>query len=113
MIGLGLTQPPRRPVEVRESYTDTVVARLISAASGSGEGGALAAIETASRWWGSGLASAKVKPDNLALRSVTPLVLDAVGRALCRSGESRLHVIDVRSGRVSLTPCGSWTVSWK
>ena len=110
MIALGLTQPPRRPVEVRESYTDTVVARLISAASGSGDGGALAAIETASRWWGSGLASAIVKPDNLALRSVSPLVLDAVGRALCRSGES-LHMIDVRRGRVTLIACGSWTVS--
>ena len=109
MIGLSkLFQ--RRRAEVRESYTDMVVARIMASASaGVGDGGALAAIETASRWWGSGLASATVKPDNLALRSVSPLVLDAIGRALCRSGES-LHVIDVRGGRVRLISCGSWTV---
>ena len=55
MITLGLSQPPRRPVEVRESYTDMVVSRLVAAASGVGDGGALAAIETAARWWGFGL----------------------------------------------------------
>ena len=36
-------------------------------------------------------------------------MLDSIGRALCRSGES-LHVIDIRSGRVLLTPCASWDV---
>ena len=108
MIALGLKYEPRP--EVRESYTDTVIARLVAASSGVGDGGALAAIETASRWWGSGLASATVKPDNLALKSVSPLVLDAVGRALCRSGES-LHVIAVSGGRVRLIACGSRTVS--
>ena len=108
MIGLSKLFHRRR-AEVRESYTDTVIARLVAASSGVGDGGALAAIETAARWWGSGLASATVKPDNVALRSVSPLVLDAVGRALCRSGES-LHVIAVRNGRVTLTPTASWTV---
>ena len=119
MIQLGLSQLPRRR-EVRESYTDTVIARLVAASAGAGDGGALAAIETAARWWGFGLASATVKPSTLtslenrvpvssALASITPSVLDTIGRALCRSGES-LHVIDVRHGQVSLTPCGSWTV---
>ena len=102
----------RRRAEVRESsYTDMVVARIMAGASGASDGGgALAAIETAARWWGSGLASATVKPDNATLKSVSPLVLDAIGRALCRSGES-LHVIDVRGGRLRLIACGSWTVS--
>ena len=109
MITLGLSQPPRRPVEVRESFTDTVIARLVAASAGVGDGGALAAIETAARWWGFGLASATVKPSNIALRAVTPAILDTIGRALCRSGES-LHVIDVRGGRVRLISCGSWTV---
>ena len=88
-----------------------VVARIMASASaGVGDGGALAAIETAARWWGSGLASATVKPeDNLALKSVSPLVLDAIGRALCRSGES-LHMIDVRNGQVTLTPISSWEI---
>ena len=108
MIGLSKLFHRRR-AEVRESYTDTVVARIMASANGASDGGALAAIETAARWWGSGLASATVKPDNLALKSVSPLVLDAVGRALCRSGES-LHVIAVSGGRVRLIACGSWTV---
>ena len=105
----GLSKLLRRRVEVRESYTDTVIARLIAASAGVSDGGALAAIETASRWWGFGLASATVKPDNLALRAVTPTILDSIGRGLCRSGES-LHVIDVRGGRVTLTPCALWSV---
>ena len=70
---------------------------------------ALAAVETAARLWGSGLASANVTPDTLPLRAVTPSLLDTVGRALCRSGES-LHVISVSNGRVTLTPAASWTV---
>ena len=109
MIGLSKLFRRRSP-EVRESYADQVISRIIASASGASEGGALAAIETAARIWGSGLASANVKPDNLALKSVTPSVLDTIGRALCRSGQS-LHVIDVRSGRVTLTPAASWTVS--
>ena len=115
----GLSKLFRRRTEVRESYTDTVISRLIAASAGVGDGGALAAIETAARWWGLGLSSASVKPANIALASITPSVLDAIGRALCRSGES-LHVIDVRNGRVTLTPTASWTVhgsddpgSWK
>ena len=99
----------RRKAEVRESYTDQVVARIMASASAASDGSALAAIETAARWWGSGLASATVKPDNVALRSVSPVVLDAIGRGLCRAGES-LHVISVRNGQVMLTPCASWTV---
>ena len=74
------------------------------------DGSALAAIETAARWWGAGLASATVKPDNVALKSVSPAILDAIGRALCRTGES-LHLIDVRGGRVRLIACGSWSIS--
>ena len=96
--------------EVRESYTDQVIGTLIHAASsGVGDRSSLGAVEVASRLWGSGLASATVKPDNVALRSVTSAVLDSIGRGLCRSGEA-LFVIEVRNGRVTLTPCGSWTV---
>ena len=86
------------------------MSRLLAAASAKGDGGALGAIETAARWWGAGLASARVTPSSSALAAVTPGVLDTVGRSLCRAGES-LHVIDVRAGRVTLTPCGAWTIS--
>ena len=100
--------PWSRP-EVRHSYTDQVISQILASASGASDGGALAAIEASARLWGSGLASATVKPDNLALAAITPTILDSIGRNLCRVGES-LFMIDVRQGRVSLTPCGQWTV---
>ena len=108
MTELGLEYAPR-PVEVRESYVDQVISRIMASASGASDGGALAAQEVAARWWGVGLASATVQPSNLALASITPSVLDTIGRSLCRYGES-LHVIDVRNGRLTLTPTASWTV---
>ena len=40
---------------------------------------------------------------------ITAPTMDTIGRALCRAGES-LHVIDVRGGRVTLTPAASWNV---
>ena len=110
MIQLGLTQLPRRRVEVRESYTNQIIGSLIHAAVGVGDGSALAVVETASRWWSSGLASASVRPDNSVLRSVSPTVLASIGRSLCRFGES-LHIIDVSGGRLRLIACGSWGVS--
>ena len=91
------------------NYTDQVIAQILASATGASDGSALAAIETAARWWGLGLSSATVTPSNLATRAITPSVLDTIGRALCRAGES-LHVIDVRHGRVTLTPCGGWSV---
>ena len=101
--------PWARPEVRSANYTDQVVAQIMASAAGASDGSALAAIETAARLWGAGLSSATVKPDNLALRSVSPAILDSIGRSLCRSGES-LHVIDVRNGRVALTPTASWTV---
>ena len=100
--------PWSRP-EVRESFTNQSIAHLLSAAAGASDGAALGAVETAARLWGSGLASATVSPTSSALRGVTAGVLDSIGRSLVRRGES-LHIVDVRSGRVLLTPCASWNV---
>ena len=101
---------PWARTEVREAnYTDQVIAQIMAHASGASDGSALAAIETAARWWGLGLSSATVTPSNLATRAITPSVLDTIGRALCRSGES-LHVISVRDGAVVLTPASAWEV---
>ena len=100
--------PWSRP-EVRESYTEQILSRLVSFAAGASDGAALGAVETAARLWGSGLSSATVSPTSSALRGVTAGVLDSIGRALCRQGES-LHVISVRQGRVVLTPTASWNV---
>ena len=109
MIGLAKLFHRRRP-EVRESYTDQVVARLIASASGASGGSLLAVVETAARLWAAGLASATVSPVNRALSAVTPSVLANIGRSLCRRGES-VHLIDVSGGRVRLISCASWTVS--
>ena len=101
---------PWRKPEVRSAnYTDQVIAQIMASASGASDGGALAVIEASARWWGSGLASATVKPDNVALRSVSPGILDSIGRNLCRAGES-LHMIAVRNGQVTLTPVSLWEV---
>ena len=109
MIGLSKLFRRRSP-EVRESYADMMGARLIhSASAGVGDGSALAAVSTAARLWGAGLASATIMPSEIALAAITPSVLDSIGRALCRHGES-LHVIEVRDGKVTLTPCANWTV---
>ena len=101
--------PWSRP-EIRSSYTEQIVSRLVAAASGATDGSGLAAIETAARWWSAGLSSARVTPSGGALDAVSPAVLAAVGRQLCRRGEA-LFVIDVRGGQATLTPCGSWTIS--
>ena len=100
--------PWSKPEIRSSSYTEQIVSQIMASASGT-SGGALAAVETAARLWGSGLASAKITPDTLPLRAVSPSLLDTVGRSLCRSGES-LHVISVSNGRLTLTPTASWTV---
>ena len=93
------------------SYTDQVISSDHGPVqSGASDGGALAVIEgKPQEWWGSGLASATVKPDTPALRSVSPGILDSIGRNLCRAGES-LHMIAVRNGQVTLTPVSLWEV---
>ena len=102
--------PWARPEIRSSSYADLVVSQLLAAASGAtGDGSALGAVEVASRWWGSGLASATVTPSNLATRAIAPSVLDSIGRSLCRRGES-LHVISVRDGRVTLIPASAWEI---
>ena len=106
---LGIPRPDPASPEIRESFTSELIARLADATAGLGDGRALAAIETSARWWGFGLASARLTPSSRELASITPSVLDTMGRSLCRSGES-LHVIAVRQGRVLLTPTASWIV---
>ena len=77
-------------VRASSSYTDQVVSRLVAASAGVGDGGALAALETASKWWGLGLSSASVKPATLRslrsrLRYLTPLAVrfaDPVNRSM-------------------------------
>ena len=112
--------PWSRP-EIRESsYTEQVLSSLMTAATGSSsDGRGLAVVEIAARLYGSALASATVAPSEIELAAITPILLDSVGRNISRHGES-LYVIDVRDGRLILTPCSQWNVlgdpdpaSWK
>ena len=101
--------PWSRPEVRSANYTDQVISQILSSAGGAGDGGALAAIEASARLWGSGLASATVKPDNIALQAITPTILDSIGRNLCRVGECLFY--DRRAPRQSIAhPCGQWTV---
>ena len=75
--------PWSRPEVRSSSYTDQVISQIMAHASGASDGGSLAVIEASARWWGSGLASATVKPDNVALRSVSPTILDSIGQLAC------------------------------
>ena len=100
----------RQKPEVRESYTDTVISRIMASSSGGSDGSLLAVVETAARLWAAGLSSATISPVNRALSAVSPSFLANVGRSLCRRGES-VHLIDVSGGRVRLISCASWTVS--
>ena len=107
---MAVKWPWSRPEVRSASFSDQVISQILANASGASDGSAhLAAVEASARLWGSGLASATIKPSNIALAAITPTILDSIGRNLCRVGES-LFMIDVRQGKVSLTPCGQWTV---
>ena len=87
---MAVKWPWSRP-EVRESYTDQVIAQIMANASGASDGGALAVIEASARIWGSGLASASVRPDNLSLRAITPsLDSIAVGRGFAAAARASI-----------------------
>ena len=109
-MGLVVRLWPRSRPETRSAdFTQRVVNSLFSSSSIASSGNAIAALETVARFWGLGLASASISPASPELASISPSVLDAIGRSLCRSGES-LHVIEVRDGQATLTPCSNWTV---
>ena len=96
-----------------ESYTDQVISvGSWPSASGASDGAALAVNRGNRRKNGGAVDLASPQPSNqTALRSglSRPPYSTPIGRALCRSGES-VHVVDVRGGRVTLTPTASWSV---
>ena len=98
MIELGLTRevPERRAA----SYTDAVVSAILSAASVSSTGSAVAtaAVEMAASRWARALASASASHP-----SVTPALLADVGRQLCRRGEA-IYDLAVDAGGVRFVP---------
>lgn len=98
-------------LETRTSATDLAVDTIVArAAGGVADIQAVAAVETASGLWGRAFASAVVNPDTRETASVTPAVLEMIGRQLIRRGEC-LFQIKVVGGAVVLLPAASWTVT--
>ena len=116
MTELGIS----RIASEKRNYTDTVVSALLAHASGnltlSPLG--LAVVESAAGMCARALALARVEPDNLRTRALTPSVRASIGRRLVRYGESLhiLHVddtglrlVDVCGHDVGGQPFGPWT----
>ena len=105
--------PWSKQVETRASYSDAVVAAILSQASGTaaaGDPGAIAALETSAGLYSRAFASATVKPDNFRTAPITPALLALIARNLIRRGES-LHLIEVEGGAIRLSPVGTWDIS--
>ena len=101
--------PWSRPEIRSSSYSDQIVANLMSSASGGHVSTAIGAVEIAAGWWSRALSSAHVQPDHPTLRGLRPSTLAAIGRGLCLRGET-LHLINLIDGQVELLPVGHWEV---
>ena len=93
-------------------YSDAIITALLSRAAGTTKGNpsALSGLEIAAGLWSRALSAARVEPDDLVTRAITPSFLAAVGRSIIRHGES-LWAISVNAGRVRLRPSCSWDVT--
>ena len=80
-------------------YSDAIVTALLSRAAGTTKGNpsALSGLEIAAGLWSRALSTARVEPDDLVTRAITPSFLAAVGRSLIRHGQS-LWAISVNDG---------------
>ena len=99
----------RRRAETR-GFTDLVIDTIVAAANAPDAAGvqATAALEVCAGWWARSLAAADVRPAGTAAAAVTPDVLAAIGRGLCRRGEA-LFVIDTAGG-LRLRQAWEWFV---
>ena len=88
-----------------DSYTDVLIAALVSRAQGKSLAvpSATAALEACAGLTGRGFAAAEVTgPDSLT-RALTPGCLELVGRSLIRRGEV-VFLIDTQAGKLRLIP---------
>ena len=101
----------RRTEHRQASYTDGVVAALLSRASGThADPAATAAVEAAAGALSRAFASAEITPVTPATRGITPDVLAQIGRSLIVHGEIVL-MLAVAEGRVRLLPVASFDVT--
>ena len=98
-----------KPPETRadSSFTDALVAAIVTGAGGSASGipTATAALEACAGFVSRAFASAEL-PEGV---EIPPSTLALIGRDLIRRGES-LHLVEVAGGEVMLRPVGSWDV---
>ena len=100
-----------RPREIRENYTDQLIAGAQAAAAGGAGTSAYqtGALEACAGHWARGLASADVAPVSPATAGVDAVFLADAGRRLIRSGDA-LYVIEVGPTGAMLLPASQWDV---
>ena len=96
--------------EKRESapYTDAITRAIVQAAAGRTVGSVAesAALEVAAGMYSRAFSLATLTPP---VPCLTPEVLALIARDLIRRGEN-IHLIEVKRGKLCLTPVGSWDV---
>ena len=97
--------------ETRAGYTDAIVQALLQEATGSTTASvaSLGVVEACAGLWGRSFASATVTPFNPVTESLTPAVLEAIGRRLLLYGEA-VYEITVEDGAVRLVEAASWEI---
>jgi len=101
--------PWAKETRANEGFSDLVVSGLLARAEGAVRADALAAAEAATGFVSRSISLATVEGPSGFTEGLTPACLAMVARQLMARGES-LHLIQVRSGRVVLTPASSWDV---
>ena len=98
--------------ETRDSsYTDTLIAQIVSQASGGtlARPAATGALEASASIIARCFAAADVSGPDQFVAALGPSTLSMIGRSLIRQGEV-LFAIEIRDGRVVLIPAASWDV---
>ena len=97
--------------ETRAGYTDAIVEALLKEATGSTTTSvaSLGVTEACAGLWGRSFASATVTPSSMATESLTPMVLEAIGRRLLLFGEA-LFEITIQDGAVQLVEASNWEI---
>ena len=102
---------PKR--ETRDSsYTDTLIAQIVSQASGAtlAKPAATGALESAAGIVSRCFAASDISGPDAFKAALGPATMSMIGRALIRQGEI-VFAIEVRDGRVVLLPAASWDVT--
>ena len=94
------------------SFTDSLIAQIVSQASGGtlAKPAATGALEASASIVARCFAAADVSGPDQFVAALGPSTLSMIGRSLIRQGEV-LFAIEIRDGRVMLTPAASWDVT--